>query len=137
MRTEGADQAHIDSTVGPCHLHAWNHLLAAVSALFTEEENEKTIKITNYSAKVAGMSNIQERLLYLMEEIKYTRICKTHSSSYKRLEVAFGYEAEARPLFLQILRPKILSQEGTRLLAGQAPPGDLERTLQRYLDNMK
>ena len=92
-----------------------------MTALFSEEENEQKLKIAAYTSKVAGMSNVQDRLLYLMEEIKYTRICKTHSSSYKRLELAFGYEAEARPLFLKTLRPKILTMEGTRLLAGQAP----------------
>eukprot|EP00973_Karenia_brevis_P014976 2043374-Karenia_brevis.AAC.1 len=38
-------------------------------------------------------------------------------------------------VWVRFLRPALLKQQGTAVLKGIAPPGDLERELQKKLDN--
>ena len=136
-REAGSNQQQIVQTQGPCHVHAWN---AVLSYIAKEHASDAVIqdKTEAYKTHVSTLGPDTESILALLgEDVRFCLMAKTHSSEFKRLEVGFATDSHSRIYFMTVVRPALMSTKGSRALVGMAPPGDLERTLQRYLDDLK
>ena len=73
-------------------------------------------------------------------EVRYCRLVKTFDKSVKRLEVNMVPGSLSHSLYHQVgLEALLLDVYKKRMtpLPCQAPPGDLERQLQNYLDDIE
>ena len=74
-------------------------------------------------------------VLKLMElEVKYLRVAKTYQAKKKRLEAMFRDQSESYNLFFNHMLPDFKAAAPTTELPWMAPPGELENTLQKFLD---
>jgi len=133
---EEKTRQQIEAEVGLCHCHGWNSLIKALMTHFqTHTLNDKLASVKSYVDKINTIPTLQEKMTYLMTAVNYCRVAKTHDSKFKRLEIGFGMdESEERVIYREFLKPTLLLQEKSRLLKGIAPPGDLERQIQKWID---
>mmetsp|Transcript_41397 Transcript_41397/g.111181 ORF Transcript_41397/g.111181 Transcript_41397/m.111181 type:complete len:120 (-) Transcript_41397:166-525(-) len=67
-------------------------------------------------------------------EVKYCYLEKTHTRDYKKLVVNFKQASNSDQIFENIVMPVLLREPEADQLPGIAPKGDLERELQKWLD---
>ena len=116
--------------MGMPHRHAWNAMLAQiVKEALPQGAELKAIK--DYSDFVK-QSPDPAALLTL--QVRYERVCKCYDKTMKKLEVNCFPNSQSYILW-QLIKLYLIT--GCRELPGVAPMGDLERRIQKAIDEHK
>eukprot|EP00972_Heterocapsa_arctica_P081105 11950558-Heterocapsa_arctica.AAC.1 len=110
------------------HHHAWEALLAWVTTVTSSASESKLIK--DYCEFIK-----KDPVKTLTEQVRHVRVCKCYNKDMKKLEVNTKQDSRSYHIW-QIMKEKLIGA-GCRELAGIAPPGDLERRIQKALDDEK
>mmetsp|Transcript_87305 Transcript_87305/g.282666 ORF Transcript_87305/g.282666 Transcript_87305/m.282666 type:complete len:216 (+) Transcript_87305:136-783(+) len=113
---------------GEPHIHAFN---AFMGWMLTEYDKDPKIKqvLTEYQATLTG------GMMELAAQVRYFHINKCFDRQCKRLEVTFRVGSDTERMW-SIIEPALMQRRGWEPLPSMAPPGDLERKLQKYLDGI-
>ena len=67
-------------------------------------------------------------------EVRYVRVAKSHQASQRKLEFSFLHGTSSETIFRTVILPDLMTTGECTPLPGVAPPGDLERKVQKLLD---
>ena len=79
----------------------------------------------------------EELFVAIGEEVKLFRFAKAFGVANKKLQVSFTEESSPHQIFEAVILTLLLADTRTHPLAGVAPPGDVSRKLQEWLDGRK
>ena len=136
---EYKDKALCKKELGAPHVHAWN---AVIQVVQDELEKDKTTHAENlkliqeYENTYAG-KEVQEVLVIIARDVRFFRVAKAFGKDQKKIEANVQPGTPSFMLWTKLLRPCLLSTTGTQELAGVAPPGDVSRQLQEFLDTLR
>ena len=112
--------------MGMPHHHAWNALIETVKRDAPSGAFECKA-IEDYSAFVKT-----DPVTILTKQVRYVRVTKCYDKTMKKLEVNCYPDCQSYKLW-QVIKAFLL-KGGCKELPGLAPPGDLERRIQKALD---
>lgn len=117
--------------IGLPHLHAWNGCIRAYKAAL--EAGGAAAK-----PKLDALLGLLEKTRaeggkIVMEHVPYCRVRKTFNRDYMNLEIHVMRGTHSRGIY-EMVREWVLSLKGAAQLPGTAPPGDLGRKLQEWLE---
>jgi hypothetical protein len=118
----------VRASMGMPHHHAWEALLSWVQEDKPSAADSKTL--ADYCEFVK-----KDPVKTLTMQVRHVRIAKCFNKDMKKLEVNTQQDSRSY-LVWQIMKAKLISA-GCKELAGIAPPGDLERRIQKALDDEK
>ena len=130
LKEDGATPKAAKGQLGLPHVHLWNALLGTFKERATKAQNQPAVQqVTEYLEQaqplgVKGMASV----------VKFVRINKMYSSEHKRLEVNVKPDTIHEKMW-HTIRADILTLPESNHLEGMAPPGDLTRKVQEWLDN--
>jgi len=117
-----------DCKLGLIHIHAWNAMVG-----FYQKEIEgdaaASLELKQYMDQYSALG-----WRAVAKEVKHVQVAKAWDAQYKKLEVSTTHDTPSAKLWDKI-KALILKDPACKELPGRAPPGDLERQLQTYLDS--
>ena len=127
-----------EEQLGLPHIHVWNALLGV--AMRSLEDRQKanqdpTLQLQSSLMALKEYASTYQELGWkaVHAEVKYARIQKNFKAELKRLEINIVDKSPSDEVW-QIIREDLKRDKEVRELPGVAPAGDLERQLQRFLD---
>ena len=116
--------------LGLPHVHAWNACLKALRALLDKpEKQEVAAQLGQYCTKAQALG-----WQGVAEQVKFMRLRKTFNRDFVNLEFNLVPDSDADKVF-PLMKEALLSQPEAAHLPGVPPPGDLERRVQRWLED--
>ena len=118
---------------GPQHIYVWDAAMVWLTSVLkqqgtTAEGKSKLAQLEVYSAEMAKIGPNE-----LAQEVRECKVKKGFRKGSIRLEVSVLVTTSSYSLYLQMLRPLLLSLRGVRQTRGSEPKGDLERKIQAAL----
>ena len=120
------------------YLHVWNTVLKVF-----HEEGKRQPKyqalaghINEYVNKYAPTdpNNLDcPQVKSMLKQVKYCRVQKCYDQSFKRLEVSIVPNSDSATIWQMVL-PMLLEMPNVEEMSPMAPPGNLERQIQQWLD---
>ena len=125
-----------EERLGLPHIHVWNALLAVATRNLEQRAKEQDPSHQESLAVLLEYaSKYQEQgWKAIHHEVKYARVQKNFRPELKRLEINL-MESSPSDKVWAIIKADLRRDQGVRELPGVAPAGDLERQLQRFLDD--
>ena len=117
--------AEARQAMGMPHHHAWNAMLERVKK--DAPAGPECKAITEYSDYIKT-----NPVLLLTTQVRYVRITKCYDKAMKKLEVNCHPDSQSWAVW-QVIK-KYLLAKGCKELPGVAPQGDLERRIQKAID---
>ena len=127
--------------VGLPHVWAWQGFMLAIEQEAKEAEDAAVLEsIQKYQAHVAkGLesnkaTNRKVACYSIAFEVRYARVCKTHSGKIKHVEFNLRQQSTAEKFFLEVGEPAMFKYWDVVELPAVAPPGEAERLIQQFLE---
>ena len=127
------DSVQRKARLGLPHIHVWNALLHGWKEYLgkqgSQESQEKLTMLNTYIQKYQGLG-----WEILSEQVKFARLKKIHDRKRIHLEMNVKPGTDSNDLYEGGLKEWILHHPECDKIVGQAPPGDLERRIQQWLE---
>ena len=125
-----------EDVLGLPHIHVWNALLMVTMQRLEEKIKDK--KDGSFEEMLAKLKHYADTYQdkgwrAINQEVKYARVQKNYKADMKRLEINIREGTPSAQVW-DVIRMDLCSFADVKELPGVAPAGDLERQLQRFLD---
>ena len=127
-KTGDMDRAEREQKYGLVHAHAWNGLLTWFRTTAVEQEDRTAIE--EYLTHCRAEGGIR----YMQHQVRVCRVAKAFNKGDCKLELGFKVPDSNHEKIFDRMVALMRTSHRARLLAGQAPPGQLEDLVQQYLD---
>ena len=131
-QVEGMDAKVKARDFGQPHIHLWNALVRTASAA----EGSWKAPLDAYVVELQALPSQPARVKRLMEEVRYVRISKTYLRSHIKLEASFHHGTKSEEMWTHVAAYLVQVAKAEEK-QGVAPPGEMEREIQKVLDSYR
>lgn len=117
--------------LGPPHVHAWNACIKNFKGVLEASSTEQDKKVLQGLTKYIAEKNPGWRTV--IDEVMHVRVRKNFNRDLVCLEFHVRPQTHSGEVFSKLME-WMEKQQGFSRMHGQAPPGDLERRLQTWLE---
>ena len=140
----GKDYPNADERIADIGLPSiclFNSWIQEARIIMAAEKDDKecqshTATIDKFVSDIQGM-DADFYVHEMAKQVTYCRINKAHGSDFKKLEFRFIEGSQAENVFNTVIKPIMVDKDKAVEKKGVAPPGDLERQVQTFIDEIE